>query len=202
MLHLHAFLVYCGIYAMFIAVPGPGVVSIVARSLGSGLKSAVPAIAGVLVSHIFFITLSVLGMAVLAQGMGKAFLLVKIAGGAYLVYLGVRYWRAPVEATLIFRPESPRQSFFSQLGISLGNPKAIAFFAALLPAVVDIGQIRLIGYFQLLLVCVLVMPPIMFTYAACAATMREKLADKRARKRINRAASVVMIGAGIGIAAG
>lgn len=202
MLSLHALIAYVGVYALFIAVPGPGVVSIVARALGSGLKSAAPAIAGVLVSHIVYITLSVFGLAALAQGLGKAFLIVKIAGGGYLVWLGVKYWRAPVEAEFHFKPESARQSFFSQLTISLGNPKAMAFFVALLPAVVNVSHIRLMGFIQLLMVSGLVMPPILFAYAASAATMREKLANRRARRRINRAASVVMIGAGIGIAAG
>lgn len=202
MLSLHAFLAYAGVYALFIAVPGPGVISIVARALGSGLKSAAPAIAAVLVSHILYITLSVFGLAALAQGMGRAFLIVKLAGAAYLVWLGVKYWRAPVHEEVSYSPETPRQSFFSQLSVSLGNPKAIAFFAALLPAVVDVSHIHPAGYLQLLIVSFLVMPPILFAYAASAATMREKLANQRARKRINRAASVVMIGAGIGIAAG
>lgn len=202
MLSWHAFLVYCGVYAVFIAVPGPGVVSIVARALGSGLKSAAPAIAGVLVSHILFIGLAVLGLAALAQGLGRAFLIVKIAGAAYLIWIGVRYWRAPIETEPTFRPESARQSFASQLTISLGNPKCIAFFAALLPAVVDVQTIRAAGVGQLVSASVLVMPPILFAYAATAAGMRTRLLDRRARKAMNRGAATVMIGAGIGIAIG
>lgn len=200
MMSLHALLGYAGIYALFIAIPGPGIVSIVARALGSGIRSAAPAIAGVLISHICFITLSVLGLAALAQGLGRGFLVVKIAGGAYLIYLGVRYWHAPVTANFAFRPETAWQSFVSQMTISLGNPKCIAFFAALLPAIVDIRQLEPLAVVQLIGVSAAIMPPILFAYAALAARLRGVLASAAARKRMNRGAGLIMAAAGIGVA--
>jgi threonine/homoserine/homoserine lactone efflux protein len=201
MLSWHAFLIYAWVYAIFIAVPGPGIVGIVARALGSGFRAALPATAGIAISHFIMITLSTLGLAVIAERMGGMFLIVKLAGAAYLIYMGVRYWRAPVEAELSFAPETPRQSFVSQLTISLGNPKAIAFFVALLPAVVDLRTIGTIGYLQLLAVCVLVMPPIILSYAALASKMRRVLADEKARGRMNKGAGLIMMGAGAGVAA-
>jgi threonine/homoserine/homoserine lactone efflux protein len=97
-------------------------------------------------------------------------------------------------------PASTRQSFFSQLSITLGNPKAMAFFLAILPTVVDLNHLSAFGYGQLVLVTVVLIPAIMLSYTAAAARVRELLTSKKARKGINKTAAVVMFGAGAGVA--
>lgn len=200
MMGLHAFLVYCGIYALFIAVPGPGILAIIARSLASGFRSAIPAMFAVMLTHFMFILMVGYGLSYLASQIGALFLIVKLAGGAYLLYLGVRYWFAPVATELKFTPETPWQSFTSQFMVSITNPKVFAFFLALLPSVVNLKRLEMAGYLQLLAVCILIMPPIMLSYAAGADKLRSVLTNKKARKRLNRGAAIIMAGAGIGIA--
>ena len=97
MIPLHSYLLYCGLYAVAIAVPGPGVIAIVARALGSGFRSIVPATLGILVGDLCLMTLSAFGLALVAQAMGHLFLIVKIAGGLYLFYLAYKYWTAKVD---------------------------------------------------------------------------------------------------------
>ena len=96
MLSLHSYLLYCGLYAIAIAVPGPGIVAIVARALGSGFRATIPAAIGTAVGDLVWVTLSALGMAFVAHAMGQFFLIVKLAGAAYLLYLGYKYWTAPI----------------------------------------------------------------------------------------------------------
>ena len=60
-------------------------------------------------------------------------LLIKLAGGLYLIFLGYKYWTAPVSEQMEIPPESASRGFLTQLGITLSNPKAIAFFVALQP---------------------------------------------------------------------
>jgi len=200
MLSLHAYLLYCGLYAVAIAVPGPGVVAIVARALGSGFRATVPAAIGTAVGDLVWVSMSAFGLAVVAHAMGHFFMIVKLAGAAYLLYLGYKYWTAPVSEMETIVPASASQGFFSQLSLTLGNPKAIAFFVALLPTVVDLNRLNAFGFLQLCAATVVLIPAIMLSYAALASRVRGFLASKKARGRLNKGAAVVMVGAGVGVA--
>ena len=200
MLSWHAFLIYCGLYGLAVAIPGPGVVAIVARALGGGFRSTLPAIAASVVGDIVLMTLSVLGLALIARVMGGLFLVIKLAGGAYLIYMAYKYWTARTEALDAVEPATARQGFTAQLFVTLGNPKAIGFFVALLPTLVDLHSLRPIGYAQLVSVSLILLPAITLSYAGLAARLRGVMASAKARKRINRTAAVVMAGAGLGVA--
>jgi threonine/homoserine/homoserine lactone efflux protein len=199
MIPLHAILIYCGIYAIAIAVPGPGIVAIVARALREGMGATVPAVAGNTLGDIILMSLSVFGLAFIAHALGGLFLIVKWAGAFYLVYLGYRYWTAPVAEAGSALPAN--RGFVSQLALTLGNPKAIVMFVALLPSVVDLNHLNLIGYGELCACTLVLIPGIEFTYAALAAQARSFLSGSIARRRMNKTAGAIMIGAGIGIAA-
>jgi threonine/homoserine/homoserine lactone efflux protein len=196
----HSYLLYCTLYAICIAVPGPGVIAIVARSLGSGFRSCVPGAVGVLVGDLVWMTLSAFGLAGLAAAMGAWFLIVKYAGALYLVYMGYKYWTAEVREMPDIVPASASQSFFSHLSVTLGNPKAMGFFLALFPQVVDLRHLNAAGYLQLVAATAVLIPAIMLAYAAAAAQVRIFLTSQRARKNINRTAAVIMVGAGAGVA--
>jgi threonine/homoserine/homoserine lactone efflux protein len=200
MLSLHAYLLYCGLYAIAIAVPGPGIVAIVARALGSGFRATIPAAIGTAVGDLILMSLSAFGLALIAQAMGGLFLIVKLLGAAYLVYLGYKYWTAPVADMETVVPASARQGFLAQMSLTLGNPKAIAFFVALLPTVVDLGRLNIFGYLQLCAATFVLIPTITLSYAALASRVRGFLASRRARGRLNKGAAVIMVGAGVGVA--
>ena len=200
MLSLHSYLLYCGLYAVAIAVPGPGIIAIVARALGSGFRATIPAALGTVAGDWVWVTMSAFGLAFLAHAMGNLFLIVKLAGAAYLVWLGYRYWRTPVADLPEIVPESARRGFLSQFSLTLGNPKAIAFFVALLPTVVDLKALNAVGYLQLLAATAVLIPAIMLSYAALASRVRGFLASRKARSRLNKSAAVIMVGAGVGVA--
>ncbi len=97
-------------------------------------------------------------------------------------------------------PATARQSFLSHLSVTLGNPKAMAFFLAILPTVVDLKHLNAAGYAQLVLATLVLIPAIMLAYAGAAAQVRALLTSRKARKGINRTAAVVMVTAGAGVA--
>jgi threonine/homoserine/homoserine lactone efflux protein len=201
MIPLHSYLLYCGLYAVAIAVPGPGVIAIIARALGSGFRATLPATIGILIGDLILMTLSAFGLALVAQAMGQLFLIVKITGGLYLLYLGYKYWTAEVPETGEVVPQSPskgdmRRGVLAYLGLTLGNPKAIAFFVALLPVAVNPRELNLIGYLQLVAATFVLIPAITLGYAALAAQLSRFVASRKARKRINKGAGAVMAGAG------
>jgi threonine/homoserine/homoserine lactone efflux protein len=196
MIPLHSYLLYCGLYAVAIAVPGPGVIAIVARALGSGFRSVIPGALGILAGDLCLMSLSAFGLALVAQAMGHLFLIVKIAGGFYLFYLAYKYWTAKVEDQGEVVPQSAGRGFLAYLGLTLSNPKAIAFFVALLPVAVNPRELNAIGYLQLCCATFVLIPAITLGYAALASQLSRFVASRKARSRINKGAGAVMAGAG------
>jgi threonine/homoserine/homoserine lactone efflux protein len=200
MLSLHSYLIYCSIYAAVIILPGPGVMAIVARSLGSGFRSCIPAALGTALGDLIWMTLGVAGLSLLAQTMGQFFLAVKLAGSAYLVYMGYKFWVARVNDIPEVVPVTARQSFVSQLVVTLSNPKAMAFFVAALSQIIDVKHLNPVGYLQLVIATLILIPSIMLAYAALAHQVRSFLTSVAARKGINKTAAVVIAGSGVWMA--
>ncbi|MES2256147.1 MAG: LysE family translocator [Pseudomonadota bacterium] len=199
MIPLHNFLLYCALYAVAIAVPGPGIISIVARALGSGFRATVPACLGVTAGDLILMTLTAFGLALVAQEAAQLMTVLKFGGGLYLIFLGYRYWTAEVSEQPEILPESASRGFLSQLGITLSNPKAIAFFVALQPTAIDLSKLTFLGYLELVGATLVLIPAITMGYAAMAARLKTFVASVKARRRINKGAGVVMAGAGIAI---
>jgi threonine/homoserine/homoserine lactone efflux protein len=199
MIPLHTYLIYFTLYAVAVAIPGPGILAIVGRALGNGLRATLPAVMGSTVGDLILMTLSAFGLAMVARAMGSLFYAVKLAGAAYLLYLGYRYWTAPVAQTDI-APSKAHQGFLAQILLTLGNPKALVFFLAVMPGVIDLGKLNGLGYLQLVSVTLILMPSIQTAYAALAAQARVFLTGVTARRRMNKGAAAIMIGAGIGVA--
>jgi len=199
MIPLHNYLLYCALYAIAIATPGPGIFSIVARALGSGFRATVPACLGVTAGDLILMTITAFGMSLIAEAMGQLFLIIKLAGGLYLIFLGYKYWTAPVSEHVEIVPESAGRGFLTQLGITLSNPKAIAFFVALQPTAIDLSKLTFLGYLELVAATLVLIPAITMGYAAMAARLKEFVASVKARRRINKGAGIVMAGAGIAI---
>jgi threonine/homoserine/homoserine lactone efflux protein len=197
---LHVILIYCSVYAVAIAVPGPGIIAIVARALKGGTIATVPAVIGNTLGDIIMMSLSVFGLAFVAHELGGLFLIVKLAGAAYLIYLGYRYWTAPI-AEIETAPSDASGGFLSQLALTIGNPKVIVMFVALLPTVIDLHRLNMIGYAELCICTLILIPSIEFGYAVMAAQARVFLTGVAARKRMNKTAGAVMVGAGIGVIA-
>ncbi|MCP5410722.1 MAG: LysE family translocator [Alphaproteobacteria bacterium] len=198
MIALHSYLLYIGLYAVAVATPGPGVIAIIARALGSGFRSTIPAMAGILVGDLCLMTLSAFGLALVAQAMGQLFLIVKIAGALYLLFLAWKYWTMPVAETGEVVPALPgdmRRGFLAYWGLTLGNPKAIAFFVALLPVAINPRHLSAIGYGQLVAATLVVIPTVILSYAALAARLKTFVGSVKARRRINKGAGAVMAGA-------
>src|SRR3979411_92437 len=125
--------VFCLAYALAVAVPGPGVAAIIARSLGHGLRGAPAFIGGFLVGDLIWFTFAATGLAMLAQTAYTVFLVVKYAGVAYLLYLAHRLWTAPakaMDASAEVVRDRPAQLFLGSLALTLGNPKTMIFFLA------------------------------------------------------------------------
>lgn len=132
-------LAFVGASLMLAITPGPAVVYIVARTLAQGRACGLSSALGVALGNLGNALGAALGLAALFAVSSAAFTLVKWAGAAYLVYLGVRMWRAaaPVDDAapqVKAQPLQPlRRMFRDGFVVALLNPKTTLFFAAFLP---------------------------------------------------------------------
>lgn len=169
------FLTYAGALAIAAAIPGPGITVIVARALGSGLLPALAMTAGVVLGDVVWLTAVVAGLALVAQAFGAAFMVVKWLGVAYLVWLAWKFWSAGISAEDVAAKRGPRSALSNFLGgltLTLGNPKTMVFYIAILPTIIDLHAVGLADYAVLAAVTVVVLTLVLVPYAALASRAR------------------------------
>ncbi len=195
-------LAYMLVAALAMAAPGPGIAALVARALVTGFRGAAPMIGGYVAGDMVYLSLAVFGLAVIAQTFGAVFVVLKYFGVAYLVYLAVKFWRTPVSEEDLAAPRRAGHGtlFLAGLSVTLGNPKVIVFYLAVLPAVIDLGAVRTADYILLVAVTAMLLTSILSTYAFLAGRARDLFRAPRARRRLNRTAGTVMAGAAIAVA--
>ena len=191
--------------ALFIAAasPGPGIAAIVARVLGRGTSGALAFTAGVAIGDVVWLTFAILGLSALAQAFHGVFEAVKYAGAAYLLWLAFKMWTAPVTVHALARevaPEKPLRLFLGGLAVTMGNPKVMVFYLALLPALIDVAGVTLVGWAELSAVTLSVLAVVFAGYVALAARARRLFTSPRALKLVNRGTGAVMAGAAAAIA--
>ena len=192
--------------ALFIAAasPGPGIAAIVARVLGRGTRGAVAFSAGVAIGDVVWLTFAIVGLAALAQAFHGVFVAIKYAGAAYLLYLAYKLWTAPVRAPDVAPAEeageNPLRLFIAGLAVTMGNPKVMVFYLALLPTLLDLARVTLLGYAELVLVVLVVLGAVFSAYIGLAARARQLFTSERAIRRLNRTTGAVMAGAAAAIA--
>lgn len=187
--------------AVAAAIPGPGIAAVVARALGTGFRPALPMIFGLILGDLVYLSAAALGLGVIATQFGTLFMVVRWAGAAYLVYLAIRLFLAHPEAEAL-PMKGPKRAgpFLAGLLVTLGNPKVILFYLALLPTIVDLGGLTALGFLEMTIVVAFVVSGVVCGYAALAARARSLFENPRARRILNRVAGTTMMGAAAAIA--
>jgi threonine/homoserine/homoserine lactone efflux protein len=128
---------------------------------------------------------------------------VKYLGVAYLVYLAWKMWTAPVDVRdgTMPREDSPAKLFLAGMAVTLGNPKIMMFYLALLPTIIDLASVTLVGWLELTLTMAVVLIAIDVGWVIAAAQARKLLKSRRAMKIANRISATTMAGAAAAIAA-
>lgn len=148
---LQAYLAFVAACIALALLPGPIVTLVIANGLRHGTRAALINVAGAQAGLTIVIGVVAIGLTSLMATMGYWFDWVRFAGAAYLVWLGIRLIRSPVESIDADAPPPPRGGFFLQgFLVLLSNPKVLVFFGAFIPQFVDIGkdhfpQVALLG---------------------------------------------------------
>ena len=201
---LAGFITYGGALAIAAAIPGPGIAALVARALGSGFRASLFMALGLVLGDLTYLTAVVLGLAFIAQTFGTVFLLIKWLGVAYLAYLAYVFWTAGISPETIEARKGRGglfSSFVAGLTVTLGNPKTMVFYLALVPTLVDLHNLTAADYGMLVACTVVVLLVVLVPYLALAAKARWLLKTPPALKALNRTAAGFMAGAAAAIAA-
>ena len=198
---LTSLIIFAAVYFVAVATPGPGVAPLIARVLGQGLEGVAPFIAGYFVADMIWLTLAATGLSVVAKAFAGVFVAIKLAGAAYLLYLGWKMATAPV-ARAQSPPAASRgwRAFLASLSLTLGNPKVMVFFLSIMPLVVDLRTLTLVALLELGAVCGAVIFSTLALYALVADRARGFLRSTRAMKFVHRAAGGLMAGVAVAVA--
>ncbi|WFU09265.1 LysE family translocator [Rhizobium sp. CB3090] len=198
-----ALLAYSGALFIAAAIPGPGVTAIVARALGSGFRETFFMGLGLVLGDTIYLTAVILGLAFVAQTFTEIFIVIKIAGALYLAYIAWKLWTSGLLSTDVAAKKSTSagMSFLSGLLVTLGNPKTMLFYVALVPTLIDIGSIGLREYAILLAATFVVLLVVLIPYMLLASRARTFLKRPKALQILNRVAASILAGTAAFIAA-
>jgi threonine/homoserine/homoserine lactone efflux protein len=168
------------------------------------MHGAVAFTAGIALGDVVWLTVAVLGLAAAAQTFGAAFIAIKYAGAAYLLYLAWKLWTAPVAARELAPDATDARRvrlFLAGLAVTLGNPKVMVFYLALLPNIIDLQAVSVLGWLELSAVAQIVLAVVFGGYIVLAARTRRLFTSARAMRLVNRGTGLVMASAAAAIAA-
>jgi threonine/homoserine/homoserine lactone efflux protein len=193
--------------AILLAIPGPTVLLVISYALGHGRKMAFATVAGVALGDFTAMTASMLGLGALLAASATIFTALKWVGAAYLIYLGIKLWRAPIsepkaEGEASEAPaEKPFRIFAHTYLVTALNPKSIIFFVAFLPQFLNPAAsvpLQLAVFETTFLILAIANAG---AYALLAGMARGQIRKPRVQRIVNRTGGSLMIGAGV-LAAG
>jgi threonine/homoserine/homoserine lactone efflux protein len=187
---------------VLLVIPGPTILLVVSYGLGQGWRAALPSAIGVALGDFTAMTLSMLGIGALLATSAIVFSILKFAGAAYLVWLGIKLWRAG--GSLDAQPNRDASSTLKMMGhawlVTALNPKSIIFFVAFLPQFLDPrasfwGQMLIFEATFLALAFTNA-----FAYGLIASRARGLVRNAKAISAFNKVGGGLLVGAGVATA--
>ena len=194
-------LAFAAASAILVAIPGPTVLLVISYALGHGRRSAAATVAGVALGDLTAMTASMLGLGALLAASAAIFTALKWIGAAYLVYLGLKLWRAPVSGGApndeAAAEAKPHRILLHAYAVTALNPKGIVFFVAFLPQFLDastpvLPQMVIFGATFLVLATLNAL-----AYALTASAARRTIRKPAVQRAVNRVGGSLLIGAAI-----
>lgn len=199
---IETWLAFAAATSVLLVIPGPTVLLVVSYALGQGLRTALPMAVGVALGDFTSMTLSLLGLGALLATSATLFTVLKWVGAAYLIWLGIKLWRAggSLNATPRTTASSALKMMLHAWIVTALNPKAITFFVAFLPQFLDPQR----DFWMQMLVFETTFIVLAFAnvlaYALLASRARGMMSSARVIGLVNRIGGSLLIGAGVAAA--
>lgn len=187
---------------VMLAIPGPTILLVISYALGHGRKAGTATVAGVALGDFTAMTASMLGLGALLATSAALFTVLKWVGAAYLIYLGIKLWRAPViggDASQgdVTGRERPMRIFLHTYIVTALNPKSIVFFVAFLPQflVPTLPWLPQMVIFETTFLALAIINAALYGLLASAA--RNTIRKPSVQRVVNRTGGSLLIGAGL-----
>ncbi len=194
---IELWLAFVAASSILLIIPGPTVLLVISYALGHGRRTAAWTVPGVALGDLSAMVLSIGGLGALLAASAELFLVIKWAGAAYLVWLGISMWRSTgsVDLRAVSDRFDGRKMFWNSFAITTLNPKGIVFFVAFLPQFIDpagaaMPQLILLGSTFLVLATINAA-----LFAVIAGSANEALSQPRHMRIANRVGGSMLIGA-------
>lgn len=174
--------------------PGPGVAAVIARGATNGWRGALGFILGIVAGDLVLFTAAAIGLAALAATWSGLITALAVAGGLWLVLSGTRMWRQDGDGDAGTTAGTGAASPLAGLLMTLGNPKAVLFYLALLPAVLGPAPAGLFAFVESAAIIAITLTVVMTSYAAAGQAAARLLARPML---LHRGSAAIMIGAGL-----
>ncbi|CBW73810.1 Transporter, LysE family [Mycetohabitans rhizoxinica HKI 454] len=205
---LHTWWFFVATVFIVSAIPGPNMLLMMSSGARYGLRRSSWAMAGCLSALVLMLSVSAAGLGVFLQAWPAMFNALRVAGAAYLMYLGIKAWRAPVESAShgaadtrpVERDAAHRVTRFAMFrtGFLVGasNPKALLFAAALLPQFINAAAPTWPQFSMLVPTFALIEVGWYMVYAGCGSRIGERLRSRSMAKAFNRLTGGAFVGFG------
>jgi threonine/homoserine/homoserine lactone efflux protein len=196
---LDLYLAFVAAACLLLVIPGPTVALVLGYALGEGRRAALFIVAGVALGDLTAMTLSLLGVGALLAASATLFTVLKWIGAAYLIFLGIKLWRAPVGdgAAAATTTRSGRRMFAHAYIVTALNPKSIAFFVAFVPQFMK-PELPYWPQAAILIATFVTLAAInALGYALLASRARHIIRRPAVQRWVNRTGGTVLIGAGV-----
>lgn len=185
-----------------VLIPGPGVVMTLTNSIRYGLRGTFGGILGIAFGAFVVAAISSTSLGVILATSALAFTVLKFIGAAYLLYLGIKFWRSP---PFLFVEQPAHNATFGRrflegLSLQLTNPKAIFFFLSVLPQFINPSENYVFQFSALVLTYSLLVILVHSIYALGANRAKYWLSSVRGGKAIRRAGGATFIFFGAALA--
>lgn len=197
---LELWLAFVAACMIILPIPGPTVLLVVSYALGHGRRSALATVAGVALGDLTSITAAMLGLGALLLASATLFLALRWIGAAYLIYLGIKLWRAPVadngDAPAVTETRASRMFLHAYIVTAL-NPKSIVFFIAFLPQFLDLSAPIVTSMVIVGATFVILATLNALAYALMASAARGAIRKPSVQRAVNRVGGSLLIGSGL-----
>ncbi len=195
---LHTWLIYLVAAIGLSITPGPNSLLVLTHGAMHGPRRTLFTVAGGALGFAALIAVSMVGIGTLLQASAHALTVLKLVGGAYLVWLGVQLWRSPpmqLQRSGAAAPMSAAKMFSQGLLTAASNPKALLFYGAFLPQFIDPARALLPQFIVMVGTFVVVECLVEYALALLASRVRPWL--ERSGRRFNRACGGLFIALGL-----
>jgi len=189
-----------GIMALLAALPSASVALVIARSGTLGVANGVAVTIGIMLGDLVFILLAIFGLSFIAETMGSLFIIIKYLGATYLLWLGYTLITSKSRVEIAIDKTAQKQnlvtSFIAGFILTLGDIKAIIFYASLFPVFVDLSKLQVSDALIIISVMVVSLGSVKLLYAFLAVKIINFAKNKTLDNASKKVAGGLLLGAG------